>query len=189
MILDQLLSSLSINPAHAAKLSTFLDLFEKWNRRINLSGASSRSELLEHVEDSLHVVPHLTTCKKILDVGSGGGFPVVIAAICLPDSEFVSLEPVHKKHAYLNTSVRELGLPNLTARAERLEDHAGRGYDAVMSRATFDLRKWMALGRPYVTRGGKVIGFEAISQPGLDDVQRYPYRLGEKSRSIVIAAT
>src|SRR6478672_3382981 len=72
-------------------LNRFLDLFEKWNKSINLSAASSRDELLEHLEDSKHVVPHLqgVGVSRVLDVGSGGGFPVVVAAICLPDVSFV----------------------------------------------------------------------------------------------------
>src|SRR3954470_18777170 len=78
-------------------LNRFLDLFEKWNKSINLSAASSRDELLEHLEDSKHVAEYLDGASSVLDVGSGGGFPVVVAAICLPDVSFVSLEPVHKK--------------------------------------------------------------------------------------------
>lgn len=186
MTVDHLLVSLAIDSLHGGTISAFLDLFEKWNRRINLSGASSRTELLEHVEDCLHVVPHLRTCPRILDVGSGGGLPVVVAAICAPSSEFVALEPVHKKHAFLQTAVRELSIKNLSPRAERLEDHEGRDYDAAMSRATFDIKKWMSLGEPLVkAKGGKVIGFEAVPQPGLENVERHPYRLGEKKRSIV----
>lgn len=187
MILDQLLSSLSIDPSHGAKISAFLDLFERWNRRINLSGASTREQLFEHVEDSLHVIPHLTTSNTVLDVGSGGGFPVVVAAICLPAVRFVALEPVHKKHAYLSTAARELSLSNLSARAERLEDHRGRHYDAATSRATFDLAHWISIAKPYVARGGKVIGFEALMHPGLVGIQRHPYHLGQKTRSIVVA--
>ena len=102
----------------------FLDLFEKWNRSINLSAASSRAEISAHVEDSLHVVPHLRGLANVLDVGSGGGFPVVIAAIALPEVQFVSLEPVHKKQAFLKTAARELGLANLEARAERISRFA-----------------------------------------------------------------
>src|SRR5690242_5232434 len=122
----------------------FIELFEKWNRSINLSAASSRAEILEHVEDSLAVVAvieRLATGSgfRVLDVGSGGGFPVVIAAIALPTVSFVALEPVHKKQAFLKTAARELGLANLDALAERLEDHERHDYDLVMSRATFEL--------------------------------------------------
>src|ERR1041385_1859938 len=107
------------------KLNAFLDLFLKWNKSINLSAASTRAELQEHLDDSEHVVPLLRDRQslRVLDVGSGGGFPVVVAAILLPDVSFTSLEPVHKKHAFLRTAARELELPNLEALARRIEDH------------------------------------------------------------------
>jgi 16S rRNA (guanine527-N7)-methyltransferase len=169
-----------------AKLSAFLDLFEKWNQRINLSGASSRNELEEHLEDSLHVVPQLRAARRVLDVGSGGGFPVVVAAISLPGTSFVSLEPVHKKHAFLRTAARELSLANLTALAERLEDHEGRDYDVAMSRATFDISEWLARGSAHVTTPGIVIGFEAQLRADLENVERIPYALRGKSRALVL---
>src|SRR5690348_12064176 len=108
MTIAQALASLAID-ARSENLSAFLDLFEKWNRSINLSAASTRAELTSHLVDSLHVVPRLrdhvaaapstasSANRRVLDVGSGGGFPVVIAAICMPDVAFTSLEPVHKK--------------------------------------------------------------------------------------------
>jgi 16S rRNA (guanine527-N7)-methyltransferase len=164
----------------------FLDLFEKWNRSINLSGASTRAEVSLHVEDSLHVVPHLRAVSHVLDVGSGGGFPVVIAAIALPEVQFVSLEPVHKKHAFIKTAARELGLTNLDAFAERIEDHARKDYDVVMSRATFDLADWLALGSKRVRLGGLVLGFEAIERVDLGVVERDAYTIDGKARAIVI---
>lgn len=164
----------------------FLDLFEKWNRSINLSAASTRAEISLHIEDSLHVVPHLRAVGHVLDVGSGGGFPVVIAAIALPDVQFVSLEPVHKKHAFIKTAVRELGLANLETFAERLEDHVRRDYDVAMSRATFDIADWLALGSQHVREDGIVIGFEAIERADLEGVERDAYTIDGKVRAIVI---
>ncbi|MGE5180606.1 MAG: 16S rRNA (guanine(527)-N(7))-methyltransferase RsmG, partial [Acidobacteriota bacterium] len=99
-----LLTELAIDQATSRNLERFLDLFEKWNRSINLSAASTRDELLEHLADSLHVVPHVRSAARVLDVGSGGGFPVVVAAIALPSVGFTALEPVHKKHAFLRTA-------------------------------------------------------------------------------------
>lgn len=170
-----------------SQLEAFLDLFEKWNRSINLSAASTRAELREHLDDSLHVVPLLSGLTKVLDVGSGGGFPVVVAAISLPDVRFVSLEPVHKKHAFLRTAARELGLANLDARAERLEDHADRDYAAAMSRATFDLRDWLGMGLERVVPGGIVLGFEAVPRTDLPPVVRHEYEIAGKRRALVVA--
>ena len=167
--------------------SNFIALFEKWNRSINLSAASTRAEIEEHVADSLHVVPLLPPRGRILDVGSGGGFPVVIAAMSLPDASFTSLEPVHKKHAFLRTAARELGLANLHPLAERLEDHAVYDYDAAMSRATFDLAEWLTRGAAHVRDGGLVLGFEAVQRDDLPPaVERHSYQLSGKARSIVM---
>ncbi len=167
----------------------FIDLFEKWNRSINLSAASTRADISSHVEDSLHVVEHLVAARStaVLDVGSGGGFPVVIAAMALPEVQFTSLEPVHKKHAFLRTAARELGLGNLEAYAVRIEDHVRADYDVAMSRATFDLKDWLAMGLERVHPGGVVIGFEAVTREDLDpSIVRHRYQLGGKDRAIVI---
>jgi 16S rRNA (guanine527-N7)-methyltransferase len=199
MTIAQALASLAID-ARSENLSAFLDLFEKWNRSINLSAASTRAELTSHLVDSLHVVPRLrehlaaapssaasSANRRVLDVGSGGGFPVVIAAICMPDVAFTSLEPVHKKHAFIKTAARELKLANLTALAERLEDHPVRDYAAAMSRATFDLREWLEAGRARVVEGGIVLGFEAVRRDDLPPtVERFPYTIDGKPRTIVL---
>src|SRR5262249_23707340 len=90
-------------------------------------------------------------------------------------------------HAFLRTAARELSLPNLTALAERIEDHAVRDYDAAMSRATFDLVEWLSTGSRYVTPGGIVLGFEAIERADLPTgIERPPYSLAGKSRALVM---
>ena len=171
-----------------AKIEQLAALIGKWNRQINLSGASSPAEILEHIEDSRSVVKTLTGLEKVLDVGSGGGFPVTVAAILLPDTEFTALEPVHKKHAFLRTVARELGLANLRPLAERIEAHTGRGYDAAMSRATFELGRWLQLAREYVKPGGLVIGFEGVQRDDLSEgIERLEYSVAGKRRALVLA--
>jgi len=188
------LAALAIAPTFEVALNNFAKLFQKWNRSINLSAARAEPELLEQVIDSLHVVPHLRTVSalgsgtpvRVLDVGAGGGLPAVVAAICLPDVHITALEPVHKKHAFLRTAARELSLTNLDPLATRLDHHEQRDYDAVMSRATFDLREWLLLGLTHVRPDGLVLGFEAI--PRLDlppGAQRHTYTLDDKSRAII----
>lgn len=200
MTIEQALRKLGLDTVFANNLEMFLALFARWNRSINLSAADSRGELLGHVSDSLHVVPHLAAQAetlraiatesrdvRVLDVGSGGGFPVVVAAICLPALQFTALEPVHKKHAFLRTAARELRLANLDPRAQRLDDHEPRDYDAAMSRATFDLREWLEAGLGRVSPGGIVLGFEAIRRDDLPtDIQRHAYSIDGKPRTIVL---
>jgi 16S rRNA (guanine527-N7)-methyltransferase len=188
------LTALEISDDAEDPLRNFLTLFHKWNRSINLSAARSEHEIADHVVDSLHVVPHLRTATaiddgdapRILDVGSGGGLPGVVIAICLPNVQLTALEPIHKKHAFLRTAARELRLSNLEPLAQRIDQHPSRDYAAATSRATFDLREWLLLGLGYVRDGGAVLGFEAITRSDLPpDTRRFPYSLEDKSRAIV----
>jgi len=180
-------SGLGLDRSIAEKLRRFNDLFSKWNATINLSAARSPADVDDHILDSLHLIPHLTEVDRVIDVGSGGGFPVVVAAICLPAINFTALEPVHKKHAFLRTAARELGLVNLEAFAARVEDHEHHDYDAATSRATFDLPEWFAIGLSLVRPGGRVFGFEAIQRDDLPQpFERHPYELDGKTRAIVV---
>jgi 16S rRNA (guanine527-N7)-methyltransferase len=181
-------TSLGLGSDVVAKLNEFRGLFAKWNASINLSAARSTADIEEHIVDSLHVVPHLPDAGTVLDVGSGGGFPVVIAAICRPLLNFTALEPVHKKHAFLRTAARELELVNLEAFAVRVEDHDLHDYDATCSRATLDLREWITMGLGLVRVGGLVLGFEAVRRDDLPQpFERHPYELDGKARAIIVA--
>lgn len=185
--LVKVMKGLKISPDYVDKLNQFSVLFQKWNKSINLSAARSEVEIEEHLVDSLHVVPYLADTQRVVDVGSGGGFPVVVAAICLPATNFTALEPVHKKHAFLRTAARELDLVNLEAFARRVDDHDTHDYDAACSRATFDLPEWIAHGLALVRPGGTVLGFEAIQRDDLPTpFERYPYDLQGKTRSIIV---
>lgn len=192
MTLVDALIALGLPPTLDAPLSAFARLFLKWNQRINLSSARTEQELQDHLVDCLHLVPHLRALAapshppRFLDVGSGGGLPAVIAAICLPAAHITALEPIHKKHAFLRTAARELALPGFEPRAERLEDHARSDYTAAMSRATFDLADWLRLGITRVEPGGVVFGFEAALRSDLpSSIRRHPYAYLGKTRAIV----
>ena len=187
-MIESALLQLGIERVYYRKLTSFVETVERWNRSINLTAAKSRGEIVDHVLDCLHVVPLLAGRKRILDVGSGGGFPAVIEAICLPESTITALEPTHKKHAFLRACSRELSLPNLVPLAERMADHAAADYDAATSRATFDLVEWLGLGRDRVRPGGIVIGFEATPRSDLPEgAIRHPYAHGDRTRALVIA--
>jgi 16S rRNA (guanine527-N7)-methyltransferase len=188
------LAALDLPATRLAALTGYASLFQKWNQRINLSAARTARDLEDHIIDCLHLVPHLravaarapTSTLAWLDVGSGGGLPAAVVAVCMPEAHIVALEPVHKKHAFLRTVVRELDLANLEPRAERIEDHPRHDYAAAMSRATLDLRDWLILGCGRVAPGGVVFGFEAVLRDDLPTgTQRYPYTHRKKPRAIV----
>src|SRR4051812_45586559 len=193
--ISEALAALGLPAALDAPLARFAALFHKWNQRITLSAARSEHEVHDHIVDCLHLVPVLRAAAaawppprpvSVLDVGSGGGLPAVVVAICLPDLHVTALEPIHKKHAFLRTAARELALPGLEPPAERIEAHRRDTYAAAMSRATLDLRDWLLLGLRHVAPGGIVFGFEAIPRDDLPPgTLRHPYLHLGRPRAII----
>lgn len=165
----------------------YADLLLKWNARINLTAATTVDDALHHIEDCSAILKHIPDdARRLVDVGSGGGLPAVIIAAARPGLEVTAVEPIQKKHAFLRTVARELGLANLHPRAARAEEIEHGAYDVATSRATFALTEWLAIGSTLVRPGGVVLGMEG--QPGElpPGAVRHPYRLGDKSRAIIV---
>lgn len=168
-------------------LAQFVELFARWNQRINLSAAKTPAEIADHVVDSLAVVLHLREAGSVVDVGTGGGFPALIAAIALPTLAIRCIEPVNKKTAFLATAVRELRLARVEIMTRRVDESLDQGFDVAMSRATFDLAEWLQLGERLVRPGGWVLGMEARDQVELGPADtRHAYDAGDRQRAIIL---
>ena len=176
-------------PEHFDK---YLALLNKWSASVNLVGTRDPEEIARfHVADSLALVPHLSGVHRVVDVGAGAGLPGAVLAIARPDLEVTALEPVHKKHAFLATVRRELGLTGFVPRAERDEQYrAGddfRPQDAAVSRATWAIPEWLSRGILLVRAGGRVLAMEGRDRHELPaGATRHPYQLGDRTRSVVV---
>jgi 16S rRNA (guanine527-N7)-methyltransferase len=168
-------------------LERYADLLLKWNARINLTAASSRDDATQHIRDCEAILQHIpTAARSLVDIGSGGGLPAVVIAASRPGLAVTAVEPIQKKHAFLRTAARELGLANLHARAARIDDVEGDAFDVATSRATFALDEWLRLGLRLVRIGGVVLGMEgrdAVALPA--GAARHPYELAGKTRAII----
>jgi len=99
----------------------------------------------------------------VLDVGSGGGVPGVPLAIARPSWQIVLLDGNHKKAAFLQQAVIELGLTNAAAVAARVEDYAPAApFDVVISRAYADLATFAAAGARHLARGGRLYAMKGV---------------------------
>lgn len=122
------------------RIGKFVDLLLKWNGRINLIGTATADQVWQrHVLDSLQIcdlAPKVP--EKWVDLGSGGGFPGIIAAIFLAERGSMSavhlVESDQRKAAFLREAARQLGL-NVTVHARRIEDLAPLGADVLSARA------------------------------------------------------
>lgn len=179
-------------------------LFEllRWNKKINLTAITGRDEItVKHLIDSLHLVPELNPSARVLDIGSGAGFPALVLAIAKPGSLITSIDAVGKKISFQKHICRLLKLTNfepLHGRVEELATDRAREFDLVTSRAFSSLPFFAALAAPLVSVEGKVISMrgtggdqeavlqlEAIAATGLwveaTVKYRLPLKMGERS--------
>jgi 16S rRNA G527 N7-methylase RsmG len=107
-----------------------------------------------------------------------------------PDLRCTLLEPNGKKHTFLRAVARELPLPGLDPRRERLEEHlASPGfapYDVAVSSATWAPAEWLERAFPLLAPGGVAVAF-ATSGADVAGAQRIPYRIGDRERALLIA--
>lgn len=168
-----------------AALSAYVELFARWNRRINLSAARTHDEIADHVIDCLALVPHVPRAARVIDVGSGGGLPGIVLAAARPDLQLTCVEPIHKKAAFLRQAARD-GALSVDVMTQRVEALAG-DHDVAVSRATFDAATWLDVARRLVVPGGRILAMEGLEQVDLPpDTTRYPYRHGNRTRAILV---
>lgn len=123
--LDQGLQQLGISctPAQQKKLLDYLKLLDKWNQRFNLTAIRQLDQMLPlHLLDSLSIAPFLKG-SQILDVGSGAGLPGIPLGICYPDKQITLLDSNGKKIRFCRQAILELGLTNIEARQDRVEQY------------------------------------------------------------------
>jgi 16S rRNA (guanine527-N7)-methyltransferase len=134
-----------LKPEQDEQLSKLFELYSYWNERINLI---SRKDI-EHLEER-HILHSLAIAKiiqfeagtRIMDVGTGGGFPGIPLAILFPEASFLLVDSIGKKIKVVNEIKDALGLKNVEARQIRAEDVDGK-FDFIISRAVTRLPEFI----------------------------------------------
>ena len=154
----------ALTPAQVGKFALFAAELRKWNRKINLTAITTEREIaLKHFVDSLSLCRAVDGGGKLLDLGSGGGFPVIPFAILHPKSEAVSVDAVEKKIIFQRHAGRLLGLSHFEAIHARGEELAGRfagHFDWVVSRAFSDIPTFVRMALPLLAPGGKIVAMK-----------------------------
>jgi 16S rRNA (guanine527-N7)-methyltransferase len=185
---------LALSDAQIQHLLAYAALIQKWNKVYNLTALRDPADMLtHHLLDSLTAIAPLSRHTQgqpvhVLDVGSGGGLPGVVLAICMPELNVTCVDTVAKKAAFVQQVAVSLKLPNLRgvhARVESLTDP----YQVICSRAFASLPDFVTWSRSALAEGGvwmamkgkypqgeidalpddvKVFHVEPLTVPGLD---------------------
>lgn len=160
---------LSLSAEQQAQFARYRDLLLDWNQRVNLTSITDPQEVLsKHFLDSLAfliTIPRrfkISGKLKLLDVGSGAGFPGLPIQIAYPTWQITLLEATGKKVRFLEQVVADLGLSQARAIQGRAEDLAHdpqhrAAYDVVTARALAALPTLVEYGLPFCNAGGLVI--------------------------------
>ena len=136
---------LELGESAQQQLLAYMALIQRWTRVYNLTAVRDPQHMLtHHLLDSLSALSPLMRhtqgrSTRLLDVGSGGGLPGVVLAICRPEVQVTCVDTVGKKAAFIQQVAASLRLPNLRglhARVESVEE----GYDVICSRAFASLK-------------------------------------------------
>jgi 16S rRNA (guanine527-N7)-methyltransferase len=180
-------------PATAvAALARFLAELDRWRRRVNLTGRLSPSELVSHSLESVLGARFLPEGARVVDVGTGGGFPGVPLALWRPDLEVTWLEPREKRAAFLRHVARTIPLENARILVARQEDLPRESFRFATSRAlTSEPGVWA--DAPFLKPGGALLLWSTISEKRVADLAAHGLRLeatlpvpGSRGRAVVL---
>lgn len=148
----------------------------EWNEKINITAITDPKEFLEkNILDSLAIVsePAIENAKKVLDLGTGGGYPGLPLAMHYPDKEFVLMDSVNKKLGVIDDIAKKLEIKNVRTIHGRAEDLAKEkeyrdSFDLVVSRAVASMPTLVEYALPFVKPGGFFVAYKTES--ALDEV-------------------
>ncbi len=145
-----------------------------WNKKINLTAIRDPLDIAEkHFLDALGVQQFVSAKGKIMDMGTGGGFPSIPLKIMDSSVRYCLVDSVRKKVNFLNHVIRTLALDGIQALHTRVEDLAqdpehANGYDAVISRGFANLEKFVSLSLPLLKPGGHIYALKG--KDGMDEI-------------------
>jgi 16S rRNA (guanine527-N7)-methyltransferase len=151
---------LTLSTQQTGRVVAYLELLLRWNEKINLTSIRDPADCVRrHFGESLYLGRCVELSGKLLDIGSGAGFPGLCLKILFPELAVTLLEPVAKKRGFLKEAARVCGMMGVEVRGERLEEFTGsagaaEAYDSATARAVGNLQELVPLASRCLKPGG-----------------------------------
>lgn len=152
----------------AAALAKHASLMLEWNRRTNLTALTDPKDVaVRHVIDSLAPAPFIPPGARLLDVGSGAGFPGIPIHVLRPDLSTLLIDAARKRVSFLQFAIRSLKLSGIAARHVRVEDlEDENGFDVVVCRAYSGLGNFVKDAARLLAPSGIIIALKGPAATG-----------------------
>ncbi len=155
-------SGFSVDNEKKEKMLKFLELLYEKNKVMNLTAIRDKKGMIEkHFIDSLFLTEIIKKDEqKLIDVGTGAGFPGLVLAIYYPEKEFLLVDSVRKKIEFINEVIENLELKNVKTSSERAEElikNKRETFDTALCRGVANLRIILEYMIPFIKVGGKFL--------------------------------
>lgn len=172
------------------QLEMYYNLLIEWNNKMNLTGITERNSVyLKHFYDCITLIKAIDLTKnlKIVDVGTGAGFPGLVLKIVFPNLDVVLVDALNKRINFLNHVIKSLKLENIEAIHDRIENYAKNNlevFDLVTCRAVAKLNIISELCLPLAKINGYFIPMKATIEDEISDT-KYLEVLKSKVESVI----
>ena len=166
MILNVDKLGITLSEIQLKQFYNYMNLLIEWNKKINLTAITEPDEIiLKHFVDSLTISKYISDGTRVVDVGTGAGFPGIPLKIYRQDIEITLLDSLQKRINFLDEVIRELNLEKIETVHSRVEDFGKdkkyrEKFDISTSRAVANLATLSEYLLPLVKIGGKVISMK-----------------------------
>lgn len=161
------ISKINLEDFQIEQFYKYMQLLIQWNEKINLTNIIEPKEIIvKHFLDSLMVLKYVKSNDKIIDVGTGAGFPGIPIKIVIPETKITLLDSLNKRINFLKDVINNLELEQIESTHARAEE-AGQNsktrekYDIAISRAVAPLNVLLEYLVPFVKVGGTIICMKA----------------------------
>lgn len=156
---------LAVSDLQAAQFARHGQLLMEWNRKINLTSITDPMQVaVKHFLDAIAPLKHIPADGRLLDIGTGGGFPGIPLKVMRPRQTMTLIDSVRKKINFVKHVLRQLGLDRIEAlqtRAEALKGHGiqAEKFEVIVSRALADLNTVAQTAIPLIADEGCIVAY------------------------------